>query len=59
MTGDMPRWKKGETDFTVSVNIDNNGGYVCRLPKPMIEQLGIKDKIRFRLSGKQAEVVKP
>lgn len=55
----MPKWKKGETDFTVRISVDNNGGFVCRLPKPMVEHLGLNGQARFRILKTRVEVSKP
>ncbi len=49
----MPKWKKDETEFSVSVSNDGNGSNVCRIPKPVIEKLGNPDRIKFVLSGKK------
>lgn len=47
----MTRWSKGETKFTVNVNPNANGeggmSYVCRIPKPIIEMLGIPNSLSF------------
>lgn len=59
MPHSMPKWKKGETDFEVSVNDDGNGGYLCRLPKPLVEILGLDGRIRFQKIGTKVEVSKP
>lgn len=55
----MPKWKKNETDFTVSVSKDNRRAFVCRLPKPMVEMMGIGDKVRFRVLENRVEVSRP
>ena len=55
----MPKWKKDETDFTVSVNKDNRGAFVCRLPKPLVEAMEIDGRIRFRMLSSRVEVSKP
>ena len=44
---DMPRWKQDETEFVVSVNDDGNGGNICRIPKPIVEMLGIAGSVKF------------
>ena len=59
MTCVVPKWKKDETDFTVAVNKDSNGTAMCRLPKPMVDKLGIDNKIRFRLLRSRVDVSKP
>ena len=55
----MPKWKEGETDFTVSVNRDNRDSYVCRLPKPLVKKMGLDGRIRFRVLKSRIEVSKP
>ncbi len=55
----MPKWKDDATKFVVSVNDCGESGYVCRIPKPLIEQLGITGKIQFSKVGKRIEVSKP
>ena len=55
----MPKWKKDENDFTVSVNRDNRDSYICRLPKPLVERLVLNGKIRFRVFKSRVEVSKP
>ena len=52
----MPKWKKGATDFPVSVNDDGNGGHICRVPKPIVEKLGITNSIKFSIK-KNGDVV--
>lgn len=52
----MPKWKKDETEFNVSVNDDGNGGFICRVPKPIIESLGVTDCIRFTVKKNQVVV---
>ena len=49
----MPKWKKNETEFSVSISNDGNGSHVCRIPKPIIEKLGNPNRIKFVLSGKK------
>ena len=48
----MPKWKKDETKFQVSVNNDGNGGNICRIPKPIMETLGITDSVMFLVKNK-------
>jgi len=48
----MPKWKKDETKFEVSVNDDGNGGNICRIPKPIVERLGITDSVQFLIKHK-------
>ena len=48
----MTRWKKNETEFTVSLFIDKSRGSMCIVPKPIVEKLGSPEKIRFTIQGK-------
>ena len=47
----VPKWKKDATVFPVSVNADGNGGNICRIPKPVIELLGITNCVEFVIDG--------
>ena len=51
----MPRWRKNETEFNVSLG-ENSGSYICRIPKPIVEKLGIPSKIKFVINGKKIMV---
>ena len=48
----MPKWKKGETRFSVSINDDGNGGKICRIPKPIYDLLQTPSKIVFLIGKK-------
>ncbi len=52
----MPKWKKGETEFTVGVSYSEKKGVQTRLPKPVAAALGDPDSITFVLKGKRVEV---
>ena len=41
----MPKWKKGATEFTVSVNYHEIRGYQSSIPRPVIEHLGQGKKV--------------
>jgi hypothetical protein len=43
----MPKWKKDETEFTVSVTYHKHRGYQSYIPKPIIEKLGNPDSLKF------------
>lgn len=43
----MPKWKKDAKEFTVSVNYNEVRGYQSSIPKPVIEELGEPDKVKF------------
>ena len=54
----MPKWKKDATEFTVSVNHNEERGYQSSIPKPVMETLGNPDKITFVVKPKKkVEVV--
>lgn len=48
----MPKWKKNETEFDVSLN-EISGSHICRVPKPIVERLGIPNAIKFVIDGKK------
>lgn len=58
----MTRWKKDETEFSVSINtLSNRNGstsQVCTIPKPIIEFLKDPEKIKFVIRGKGIVVTK-
>ena len=56
ISGDMPKWKEGATEFTVGVGYSENRGYACTIPKPVIEVLGDPEKITFVIKGKKVEI---
>jgi hypothetical protein len=43
----MPKWKKDETEFNVSVTYHEHRGCQAYLPKPIIEMLGNPKSIKF------------
>ncbi|MBA4719427.1 MAG: hypothetical protein HRO68_10180 [Nitrosopumilus sp.] len=48
----MTRWKKDETEFTVSLNLDETRGAICIVPKPVVEKLGNPKRIKFVIQDK-------
>ena len=55
----MPKWKKGETEFTVSLGYNEVKGYWVTVPKPIVELLGTPDKITFEIKpSKKIEIVR-
>ena len=52
----MPKWKKDETEFTVSLGQNDVKGYWCTVPKPIVELLGEPEKLIFSVEGKKIEV---
>ncbi len=52
----MPKWKKGETEFTVGVSDSAEKGIQTRLPKPVFETLGKPERVTFVVKGKRVEL---
>ena len=48
----MTRWKKDETEFTVSLFVDKSRGSMCIVPKPIVDMLGEPDSLKFRIKNK-------
>jgi len=53
----MPKWKQDETEFTVSVNYNENRGYQSSIPKPIIDHLNNPRKITFVIDKKTVKIV--
>lgn len=53
----MTRWKKNEKEFGVSLNNDNAGSLICRIPKPIVDLLGKPEGIKFLIQGKRIVVI--
>ena len=51
----MTRWKKDETEFTVSVS-SNGHSRSCRIPKPVLEMLGSPESVTFRVKNNKIMV---
>lgn len=45
----MTKWKKGQKEFNVSLRYDDKKGNIACIPKPVIEQLGEPDNIKFEI----------
>jgi hypothetical protein len=43
----MPKWRKDEKEFKVSVTYHEHRGCQTYLPKPIIEMLGNPESIKF------------
>jgi hypothetical protein len=54
--GIVPKWKKGQTEFLVSVTYHEHRGCQAYLPKPIMELLGNPSKIRFVVRNKKIEL---
>lgn len=52
----MPKWKKDETEFAVTVSWHKTRGYQAYIPSPIMEELGDPDMIKFVKKGKRVEV---
>jgi hypothetical protein len=55
----MPKWKEGATEFTVSLGENKVKGYWVTVPKPIVEHLGIPEKITFLIKPKGKIEVEP
>lgn len=47
----MTRWKKDETEFTVSLFVDKSRGSMCVIPKPIVDMLGEPDSLTFKVKN--------
>jgi hypothetical protein len=52
----MPRWKRDQKEFTVSVTYHQHRGYQSYLPKPIMEMLGNPKAIKFIVKNKKVEL---
>ena len=52
----MGRWKKDETKYTVNPNYDKRRNCIAITPKPIIEKLGMPDRIQFVTNGKKITI---
>jgi hypothetical protein len=52
----MPRWKKGQKEFTVSVTYHEHRGYQSYLPRPIMEMLGIPKAIKFIVKNNNRKI---
>jgi len=52
-----PRTPKGMDKNHVSLSNDGSDGFVCRVPKPILEILGKPDRIKFVLKGSKIDIV--
>jgi hypothetical protein len=56
----LPKWKQDATEFTVSINYNENRGFQSSIPKPIIDflQLVPNDKLDWTMKeGKDGERV--
>jgi hypothetical protein len=52
----VPKWKKGEKEFKVSVTYHQSRGCQTYLPKPIVEMLGNPKTIRFIIKNNGIKV---
>jgi hypothetical protein len=52
----MPRWKKDQKEFTVSVTYHEHRGYQSYIPKPIMQMLGNPNAIKFTIKNKKIEL---
>jgi hypothetical protein len=52
----VPKWKKGEKEFKVSITYHQHRGCQTYLPKPVVEMLGNPKTIRFIVKNRGIEV---
>jgi hypothetical protein len=52
----VPRWKKDQKEFIVSVSYHEHRGYQSYLPRPIMELLGSPKTIKFIIKNKKVEV---
>jgi hypothetical protein len=55
ITNIMPRWKKGEKEFRVSIMYHEHRGCQTYLPRLVVEVLGNPKTIRFIVNNKRRE----
>lgn len=53
----MGRWPKDAKEFTVGLGCYEGRGYQSVIPKPIVDLLGITDRITFKVSGKEVYVM--
>jgi hypothetical protein len=52
----MPKWKKDQTEFTVSVTYHEHRGYQTYIPRPIMEMLGDPKAIKFIINNRKIGV---
>lgn len=52
----MPKWKKDETEFPVTVSRHETRGFQAYIPKPIMDILDNPEAIKFIVKGKKVEV---
>ena len=54
----MGRWKKDETEYTVSLNYDERRGCIAIIPKPILNELSQPNHITFKILKQGVLVVR-
>jgi hypothetical protein len=52
----MPKWKKDQIEFPVTVSSHETRGFQAYIPKPLMEILGNPKSIKFVIHGKEIHV---
>ena len=52
----MPKWKKDQTEFTVSVTYHEHRGYQTYVPRPIMEMVGNPKAIKFIIKNRKIGV---
>ena len=50
-------WRRDATEFTVGLNYYEGRGYQSTIPKPVVDRLGLTNRITFKVSGKNIIVL--
>ncbi len=45
----MGRWKKDQKEFSVALFYDDRRGCMATIPKPILEELGVPNNIKFEI----------
>ena len=45
----MPKWKEDATEFVVALN-PTAGTHDCKIPKPVVEKLGMPSALKFTIT---------
>jgi len=53
----LPKWKEDAKEFTVSVNYNEMRGYQSSIPKPIMDLMGIPEKITFVVNGTNIRII--
>lgn len=53
----MTRWKKDTKEFSMSLSNDGSNGFMCRVPRPIVELLKNPNRIKFVIKGNRIVVL--